>query len=117
MEQNFASQNWGILYTDLKVVEMEPSNWLLGINIADMQATVYSKNSSGICAAFLSNKGRKHAATVQFNGNSYHLPAWSVGVLPDCKNVVYNTAKFSDNFFINECQQKSRCNGQSYMNL
>jgi len=59
-----------------------------------LEATVYSKGSS-LCAAFLSNKGLNHAATVQFNGNTYQLPAWSVSILPDCKNVVFNTAKVS----------------------
>ena len=61
-----------------------------------MQEKIYSKNSSSICVAFLNNKGRKHAATMQFNGNSYNIPTWSVSVLPDCKNVVYNTAQASD---------------------
>jgi hypothetical protein len=37
--------------------------------------------------------GTQSDATVNFNGNSYHLPAWSVSILPDCKNVVLNTAK------------------------
>ena len=82
-----------------------------------MQATIYSKNSSSICVAFLSNKGRKHAATVQFNGNSYHLLAWSVSVLLDYKKVVYNTAKVSDNFFIDEFQHKILGNVKSYMNI
>ena len=82
-----------------------------------MQETIYSKNSSSICAAFLSKKGHKHAATMQFNGNSYNLPTWSVSVLPDKKNVVYNIAKVSDNFFIDECQHKSRGNGKRYMNI
>ena len=82
-----------------------------------MQETIYSKNSSSICAAFLSKKGHKHAATMQFNGNSYHLPAWYVSVFPECKSLVYNTTKVSDNFFIDECQQKSRGNGKSYMNI
>ncbi|KAJ9555640.1 hypothetical protein OSB04_010254 [Centaurea solstitialis] len=46
-------------------------------------------NISG-CAAFLANVDTKNDATVNFKGNSYHLPAWSVSILPDCKNVVFN---------------------------
>ncbi|XP_057839165.2 beta-galactosidase 8 isoform X2 [Cryptomeria japonica] len=61
----------------------------------DLQATVYSVNSSGICAAFLSNTHPRKDATVQFNGKSYYLPAWSVSILPDCKHAVFNTAKIS----------------------
>ncbi|KVH90786.1 D-galactoside/L-rhamnose binding SUEL lectin domain-containing protein [Cynara cardunculus var. scolymus] len=56
-------------------------------------ASVY-KTSSG-CAAFLANVDTKSDATVNFKGNSYHLPAWSVSILPDCKNVVFNTAKIN----------------------
>lgn len=57
-----------------------------------LQATVY-KTESGQCAAFLANVGTQSDATVNFNGNSYSLPAWSVSILPDCKTVVLNTAK------------------------
>lgn len=56
-----------------------------------IQATVYKTGS--VCAAFLANVGTQSDATMNFNGNSYHLPAWSVSILPDCKNVVLNTAK------------------------
>lgn len=60
------------------------------------------KTDSGLCAAFLANVGTQSDATVKFNGNSYQLPAWSVSILPDCKNVVLNTAKvcyFSETSF------------------
>lgn len=62
------------------------------------QASVY-KTSSGLCAAFLANIGTQSDATVNFNGNSYQLPPWSVSILPDCKNVVLNTAKVNLIFF------------------
>lgn len=55
------------------------------------QAAVY--NSGSACAAFLANIDTTSDITVNFNGNSYLLPAWSVSILPDCKNVVLNTAK------------------------
>ncbi|KAL7153832.1 hypothetical protein ABFS83_04G194900 [Erythranthe nasuta] len=58
----------------------------------NLEVTVY-KAESGECAAFLANFDWQLDATVTFNGNSYDLPAWSVSILPDCKNVVYNTAK------------------------
>ncbi|XP_031502782.1 beta-galactosidase 8 isoform X1 [Nymphaea colorata] len=47
------------------------------------------------CAAFLANVGTQSDQTVTFNGNSYHLPAWSVSILPDCKNVAFNSAKIN----------------------
>lgn len=49
--------------------------------------------SSNDCAAFLANYDSKVDANVTFNGISYFLPAWSVSILPDCKNVIFNTAE------------------------
>ncbi|KAI3925998.1 hypothetical protein MKW98_028134 [Papaver atlanticum] len=46
-----------------------------------------------ICAAFLANIDDHNDATVTFRGREYTLPAWSVSILPDCKNVAFNTAK------------------------
>ncbi|KAL4190186.1 hypothetical protein AMTRI_Chr07g23390 [Amborella trichopoda] len=60
----------------------------------NLEAHVY-RLGSGKCAAFLANVGTQSDAMVTFNGNSYHLPAWSVSILPDCKNVVFNTAKIT----------------------
>lgn len=56
------------------------------------EANVFT-DSSGVCAAFLANMDNKTDTTVKFRNRRYHLPAWSVSILPDCKNVVYNTAK------------------------
>ncbi|RVX08585.1 Beta-galactosidase 8 [Vitis vinifera] len=44
-------------------------------------------------AAFLANFDSSLDANVTFNGNSYFLPAWSVSILPDCKNVIFNHCK------------------------
>ncbi|KAH6810404.1 beta-galactosidase 8 [Perilla frutescens var. frutescens] len=73
------------------LVATDPTTTSLGSNL---EATVY-KTESGLCAAFLANVDDKSDATVKFNGNSYHLPAWSVSILPDCKTVAINTAKIS----------------------
>lgn len=62
------------------------------MNLFLFQASVY-KTEAGSCVAFLANIHTNSDATVNFNGNSYHLPAWSVSILPDCKNVVLNTAQ------------------------
>ncbi|GAV68164.1 hypothetical protein CFOL_v3_11667 [Cephalotus follicularis] len=45
------------------------------------------------CASFLSNYDTKSAARVLFNNMHYNLPPWSISILPDCRNVVFNTAK------------------------
>ncbi|GAV66382.1 Glyco_hydro_35 domain-containing protein/Gal_Lectin domain-containing protein [Cephalotus follicularis] len=70
------------------LVATDPSTTSLGQNL---EATVY-QTKSGSCAAFLANWDISDK-TVNFKGGSYQLPAWSVSILPDCKNVVLNTAK------------------------
>ncbi|RDX76506.1 Beta-galactosidase 3 [Mucuna pruriens] len=56
------------------------------------QAYVYT-TESGDCAAFLSNYDTKSSVRVMFNNMHYNLPPWSISILPDCRNVVFNTAK------------------------
>ncbi|KAK3195414.1 hypothetical protein Dsin_026724 [Dipteronia sinensis] len=55
------------------------------------QAHVFS-SKSGHCAAFLSNYNRNSTLRMTFNRKHYDLPPWSISILPDCKNVVFNTA-------------------------
>lgn len=59
-----------------------------------IQSSVFK--SSGACAAFLGNFGQTTHANVTFNGMQYDLPPWSISILPDCKTVVYNTARVSN---------------------
>ncbi|MBA0734921.1 hypothetical protein Gogos_018809, partial [Gossypium gossypioides] len=56
------------------------------------QAHTYT-SGSGDCAAFLSNYDTESATRVLFNNMHYNLPPWSISILPDCRNVVFNTAK------------------------
>lgn len=56
------------------------------------QAHVYSSESGG-CSAFLANYDTESAARVLFNNVHYNLPPWSISILPDCRNAVFNTAK------------------------
>ncbi|KAI3791098.1 hypothetical protein L2E82_04702 [Cichorium intybus] len=63
------------------------------IKLGSMQeAHVYRGNKS-ICSAFLANIDEHKTISVQFLGQYYTLPPWSVSILPDCKNVAFNTAK------------------------
>jgi len=70
------------------LIATDPSYISLGQNA---EATVYKAGS--VCAAFLANIDGQSDKTVTFNGKMYKLPAWSVSILPDCKNVVLNTAQ------------------------
>ncbi|KAF8388821.1 hypothetical protein HHK36_025501 [Tetracentron sinense] len=51
------------------------------------------KSKSGACAAFLANYNSKFFAKVAFENMHYNLPPWSISILPDCKNTVFNTAR------------------------
>ncbi|KAK8653480.1 hypothetical protein V6N13_127476 [Hibiscus sabdariffa] len=73
------------------LLKSEPTTLSLG---PSLEADVYD-DGSGVCAAFLSNLDDKIDKNVVFRNVSYHLPAWSVSILPDCKNVAFNTAKAS----------------------
>ncbi|XP_059304171.1 beta-galactosidase 10 isoform X1 [Lycium ferocissimum] len=88
---------WGHLKELHKVIKMcehallnnDPTLHSLG---PLQEADVY-EDASGACAAFLANMDDKDDKVVQFRNISYHLPAWSVSILPDCKTVAFNTAK------------------------
>lgn len=56
------------------------------------QVHVFS-SGKGSCAAFIANYNSKSAARVTYNGRHFNLPSWSISILPDCKNEVFNTAK------------------------
>ncbi|XP_034698221.1 beta-galactosidase 8-like isoform X2 [Vitis riparia] len=71
------------------LISSDPTYLKLGKNL---EAHIYYRTSNE-CAAFLANFDSSLDANVTFNGNSYFLPAWSVSILPDCKNVIFNTAK------------------------
>ncbi|KAI3823250.1 hypothetical protein L1987_04683 [Smallanthus sonchifolius] len=72
------------------LVATDPTTTSLGQNL---EASVYKTSST--CATFLANIDTQNDKNVNFNGNSYCLPAWSVSILSDCKNVVFNTAKIN----------------------
>jgi hypothetical protein len=72
------------------LVSADPTVTTLG----SMQEAHVFRSSSG-CAAFLANYNSNSYAKVIFNNENYSLPPWSISILPDCKNVVFNTATVS----------------------
>jgi len=65
-----------------------PSVQMLG---EDIEARVYEKPGTKLCAAFLSNNNSDVPLTANFRGVEYYLPPHSISILPDCRTVVYNT--------------------------
>ncbi|RAL42410.1 hypothetical protein DM860_017590 [Cuscuta australis] len=62
-------------------------------SLGNFQEAHIFKSKSGTCAAFLANHDEHSFAKVSFGNMHYNLPPWSVSILPDCKNTVYNTAR------------------------
>jgi len=69
------------------LVSVDPTITTLGT----MQEAHVFRSPSG-CAAFLANYNSNSHAKVVFNNEQYSLPPWSISILPDCKNVVFNSA-------------------------
>ncbi|KAA8540294.1 hypothetical protein F0562_024143 [Nyssa sinensis] len=63
------------------------------IPLGNYQEAHVFKSKSGTCAAFLANYNSNSFAKVAFGNMHYNLPPWSISILPDCKNTVYNTAR------------------------
>jgi len=68
------------------LVSVDPAITTLGT----MQEARVFQSPSG-CAAFLANYNSNSYANVVFNNEQYSLPHWSISILPDCKNVVFNS--------------------------
>ncbi|CAN1276226.1 Beta-galactosidase 10 [Linum perenne] len=90
-------QKWGHLKELHKAIKLcenvlatiQPNSISLG---PSQEADIYA-DASGACCAFLANSDAQNDMTVVFWNSSYYLPAWSVSILSDCKNEVFNTAK------------------------
>ncbi|KAL8114034.1 hypothetical protein AgCh_021068 [Apium graveolens] len=65
---------------------------IVGMLANPKEAHIYSAKG-GDCSAFLSNYDSKSVARVLFNDKHYNLPPWSISILPDFHNIVFNTAK------------------------
>lgn len=72
------------------------------------------RSKSGACAAFLANYDPSYSVRVTYQNFPYDLPAWSVSILPDCKTVVYNTAKVNYPSSNVKFTPVARLNWQSY---
>ncbi|PSS30220.1 Beta-galactosidase [Actinidia chinensis var. chinensis] len=55
------------------------------------EAYVFQKDSGG-CVAFLVNNNGREGVTVQFHNASFELLPKSISILPDCADVIFNSA-------------------------
>ncbi|XVE95524.1 hypothetical protein REPUB_Repub02eG0104900 [Reevesia pubescens] len=67
-------------------------------SLGQFQVAYVFKEKSGECAAFLVNNDNSTNARVHFQNISFELPRMSISILPDCKNVAFNTAKVSTQY-------------------
>ncbi|PHU12194.1 hypothetical protein BC332_19124 [Capsicum chinense] len=51
-------------------------------------------SESALVSSYVSHLARKKSR-VTFQKMQYHLPPWSISILPDCRTAVYNTARIS----------------------
>ncbi|XP_010242207.1 PREDICTED: beta-galactosidase [Nelumbo nucifera] len=63
------------------------------ISFGNYQEAHVFRSNSGACAAFLANYDSNAYAKVAFENMHYDLPPWSISILPDCKNTIFNTAR------------------------
>lgn len=61
--------------------------------VLSIQAYAYYAGAGNCAATFLVNFDSNNVGRVIFNGQHYKIAPWSVSILPDCRNVVFNTAK------------------------
>ncbi|KAK3183778.1 hypothetical protein Dsin_031064 [Dipteronia sinensis] len=91
---NLNQPKWGHL-KDLHKVLISMEKTLNHGNISNVNFgnSVTVRFHQGKICRFLSNANTTTDATISFQGSEYVVPAWSVSILPDCKNEEYNTAK------------------------
>ncbi|KAJ6884611.1 hypothetical protein NC652_031576 [Populus alba x Populus x berolinensis] len=93
---------WGHLKELHAAIKLCSTPLLSGVQVnlyLGPQQQAYIFNAvSGECAAFLINNDSSNAASVPFRNASYDLPPMSISILPDCKNVAFNTAKVSTQY-------------------
>ncbi|XP_058097474.1 beta-galactosidase 10 isoform X1 [Magnolia sinica] len=88
---------WGHLKELHKAIKLCEHALLYGestlVSLGPLQEANIYRDPSGACAAFIANMDEENDKILKFQNISYHVPAWSVSILPDCKNVAFNTAK------------------------
>lgn len=109
---------WGHLRDLHKAIKMTEPALLTGRLIAKslgryQQSHVF-RSRKGACAAFLANYDGISSSSVHFGGMHHVLPPWSISILPDCKNVVFNTARINTEHSLMKMKWVGGFNWNSY---
>ncbi|XP_042380353.1 beta-galactosidase 7-like [Zingiber officinale] len=90
---------WGHLRDLHAVIKQSEDALLWGVysnsSLGQQQEAHVFQTNSGQCVAFLVNYDKHDSATLHFRGATYDLSARSINVLPNCKDVAFDTAKVS----------------------
>ncbi|XP_034689346.1 beta-galactosidase 6 [Vitis riparia] len=68
------------------------------ISLGQLQEAYVFQEEMGGCVAFLVNNDKGNNSTVLFQNVSIELLPKSISILPDCKNVIFNTAKVNTGY-------------------
>ncbi|CAA7400344.1 unnamed protein product [Spirodela intermedia] len=97
---------WGHLRDLHKAIKLCEQVLLYGeptfLSLGPLQEADVFTDLYGRCAAFISNMDAENDKYVILRNRSYLIPAWSVSILPECKNVGFNTAKVGSQTAITE---------------
>ncbi|KAJ4715231.1 Beta-galactosidase [Melia azedarach] len=78
------------------LLEGKQRNFSLGLL---QEAYVFEEEEEdGGCVAFLINNDGRKNANVQFRNMSFQLLPKSISILPDCQNIIFNTAKVNTEY-------------------
>ncbi|XP_027355010.1 beta-galactosidase 13-like [Abrus precatorius] len=75
---------------------------------------VFERPGSNTCAAFITNNHTQTPATINFRGSEYYLPPRSISILPDCKNVVFNTQNIVSQHNIRNYKKSKTANNHKW---
>ncbi|XP_057419839.1 beta-galactosidase 6-like [Lotus japonicus] len=92
----FRQPKWGHLKELHAAIKSNSTTILQGVqsnfSLGRLQEACVFEEEKGECVAFLINYDGGNNVSVQFRNKSYELLPKSISILPDCQNVIFNTA-------------------------
>ncbi|XAR62826.1 Beta-galactosidase [Bertholletia excelsa] len=98
----YREPKWGHLKELHAAIKLCSEPLLSGVptisSLGEKQDAYVFQAESGKCAAFLVNSNKRENVSVLFQNLTYELSPGSISILPDCKNIAFNTAKVSTQY-------------------